>query len=84
MYLTPNQKVDILLATKVYEDALIAKISEPVFDEWLDRVPYDVDTVQYAAILKAMLDNIRKYRNPTKKQIDLILDLGFANLKYNA
>jgi hypothetical protein len=72
----------LMIATKVYEDALIAKITEPVFDDWLDRIPLDVDPIKYTAIVKAMLDNVRKYRTPTKKQIELILDLGFANLKY--
>jgi|WetSurMetagenome_2_1015567.scaffolds.fasta_scaffold468653_1 hypothetical protein len=82
--MTQDQKVDILIATKVTEDALIAKVTEPVFDDWLDRLPYDIEPIAYLAIIKAMLDNIRKYAHPTQKQIELILDLGFANLKYSA
>lgn len=80
--MTQNQKVDLMIATKVLEDALIDKIGEDKFDEWLDRIPLDVDPVRYTAIVKAMLDNVRKYRKATAKQIELILDLGFANLKY--
>ncbi len=78
-----NKRRDVMQAMKVYEDALIAKVSEPVFDEWLERIPLDVDQLRYTAIVKAMLDAVRKYRKPTPKQIELILDLGFANLKYS-
>jgi hypothetical protein len=81
--LNQNQKVDVLLATKMYEDKLIERLTEPVFDEWLDRIPLDVDPVRYCAILAAMLNQLRKHRKPELKQINLILDLGFANLKYN-
>lgn len=80
--LSQKDRIAVYQAAKVYEDALQRIITEDVFDEWLDRIPEDVDMLKYASIVKAMLDTLRKYRKPTEKQIKLALDLGFANLKY--
>ena len=82
--LTPNQKTDVMLDTIESERAISRIITEQALDEWVERLLIDVDLLQYAAIVRAMLDALRKHHKPSQKQIELILDLGFANLKYNS
>jgi len=78
-----NQKVDLLLATKAYEDALQRITGEDAFDAWLDAIPMDVDPKHYASALYWMLTNLRKYRKPTNKQIESTFTLTRINLNFN-
>lgn len=76
-------KVDILLATKTYEDKLQSIIGEDVFDDWLDEIPTDVQPKHYLSALVWMTHNLQQYRKPTTPQINNALTLTRINLNFN-
>ena len=89
--MTKNEKtqteIEIMRAMKYYEDLISERIGDDKFDAWLDRLPLDTDNIHYCTGLKWIADTIRanttQTHKPSKEQIDLWLNLVFANLKYN-
>jgi len=77
-----RERIDLMIATKTLEDTLQRITGEAAFDTWLDDV-FDTDPRHYATALHWMIDNLRKYRNPTPAQIDNVFTLTRINLKFN-
>ena len=73
-----NNEIDLMLAIKEAEDNLTMLIGHEAMDAWIMRLPQEINKRKYLAILVAMYEHIQ--RRP--KQVQLALDMGFANLAY--
>jgi len=77
-----NDYVKLVKASKVYEDIVINCIGYDLFDDWLNRIPDNVDLRDYVAILYWLANHLRA-KKQTKDTIATSLNVAFYALKYN-
>ena len=66
------KKLELFQQIKTLENAIEKRVGEPFFDEWLDRVPVNIDYKEYAFGLFYIYNDLLKRPN-NRLAFDVVL-----------